>query len=235
MCPADIQHRANLKISLTNLGFQYSRQSDGFRLEIPELIIESGDRVAVIGPSGSGKSTLLKLLSGILVPDSGSVLLDDHSIGSWSDSQRRAFRLRNIGFIFQEFELIPYLDVRGNFLLPIRLDGARHIDKDLLFESQKLAEALGLGAHLRHSVENLSQGEKQRVATGRALINKPSIILADEPTGNLDPKRKSEIVELLKEQATRDRATLVMVTHDHGLLNNWDRIVDFSDFIATPA
>jgi len=221
-----------LKISVLNLVFQYSRDLDGFRLEIPELVIESGQQVAIIGPSGSGKSTLLKLDSGILLAHSGSVSLDNHKIGDWSDSLRRSFRLKNIGFIFQEFELIPYLDVRGNFLMPIRLDGSRQIDKTLMHESEILAESLGLSQYLTHSVDNLSQGEKQRVAIGRALINKPSLILADEPTGNLDPKRKAEIVELLKQQANRDGATLVMVTHDHGLLNRWDKVIDFNQFVS---
>ena len=214
-------------ISIENLRFQYARSE--FRLEISDLQIETGAKIAIVGPSGSGKTTLLNLIAGITVPDSGRVTVDGETVSGLADSARRNFRICNIGMVFQQFELVEYLTTADNIRLPFL------INRTLLSQARKsnighLTDIVGLTDKLKRFPSQLSQGEQQRVAICRAMIGDPKIILADEPTGNLDPKNKSRILELLFDQCTRHDRTLVVVTHDVNILGGFDRIVDFEQF-----
>jgi len=217
-----------MNVNLQNIKFSYGKE--GFGLSIPKLQIESGQRVAFIGPSGSGKTTLLNLLSGISIPHSGALQLGNHALHSMRDDARRIFRIQYVGLVFQDFRLIDYLNVRENLLLPFRLNNALKLSckTDLYLES--LAGELGLSDKLEVKVDELSQGERQRVAIARALLPRPQIILADEPTGNLPPRSKIQILDLLFEQAAVTGATLIMVTHDHTLLDQFEQIIDFEQF-----
>ena len=156
-------------------------------------------------------------------------------MGGLSDAERRAFRIRKVGFVFQDFELIDYLDVRENILLPFRINPALTLNSKVQEELNSLAESLGLTDKLKRRIDQLSQGEKQRVAICRALLPRPEMVLADEPTGNLDPDNKRRIIEILFEQSTRTKATLVVVTHDHSLLDGFDQVIDFEQFQGRPA
>ena len=204
----------------------------GFRLRIPELTLAAGSRTAFIGPSGLGKTTLLRLLAGIATPQSGTIQIGQHSLHSLPEAGRRAFRIQHIGFVFQDFRLIDYLNVRENLRLPYRLNEALTLGQDVEERLETLAETLLLTDKLSAAIDNLSQGERQRVAIGRALLPRPGLILADEPTGNLDPANKTRILDLLFEQAEASGATLVMVTHDHALLDRFEQVIDFETFHA---
>ena len=207
----------------------------GFRLSIPELTLATGSRTAFVGPSGSGKTTLLRLLAGIATPQSGTIQIGNHALHTLSDTDRRAFRIQQIGFVFQDFRLIDYLDVRENLRLPYRLNEALTFGRDVDARLEALAETLQLTDKLSAAIDTLSQGECQRVAIGRALLPRPGLILADEPTGNLDPANKTRILDLLFEQAEASGATLVMVTHDHALLDRFEQVIDFETFHAREA
>ena len=201
-----------------------------FNLNIPEFRITRGEKVAVIGPSGSGKTTLLNLIAGIMTPMSGTVSVGDIKVSHLSDPERRDFRITTIGFVFQDFELLDYLNVVDNILHPFRITGALTLDKDVKYRASALAQEMGIGDMLRRPANDLSQGEKQRAAICRALLPRPKLILADEATGNLDPANKSRILDLLFRSVEDHDATLLAVTHDHELLKRFDRVVDFGDF-----
>ncbi len=211
-----------------NLTFCYPLGS--FRLDIPEFRVVSGEKVAVVGPSGSGKTTLLNLLAGILLPDNGTVHVDDIVVNRLGDAGRRDFRIRNIGFVFQDFELLDYLTVLDNILHPFRITGALELTAEVRQRASLLVEQMGIAAHLKKHPNELSQGEKQRAAICRALLPNPSLILADEATGNLDPTNKTRILDLLFKCVADHDATLVAVTHDHELLPRFDRVIDFQEF-----
>jgi putative ABC transport system ATP-binding protein len=187
--------------------------------------------VAVIGPSGSGKTTLLYLAAGIVSPLSGAVRVAGHDLSRQTDAERRRFRIRQIGLVFQEFELLEYLTVRENILLPYRINPALPLDRAVRQRVGAVAEAVGLSHALDRCPHRLSQGERQRVALSRALITQPRLILADEPTGNLDPRTSGTIVSLLLDQAQQTRATVLMVTHDHSLLTRFSRVLDLEQLI----
>ena len=217
-----------MEVNLQDVKFSYGKEC--FGLSIPNLQIDSGQRVAFIGPSGSGKTTLLKLLSGISALQSGTLQIGNHSLHSMEDEELRAFRIQHVGLVFQDFRLIEYLNVRENLLLPFRLnDALEHTEKAGL-HLESFARELELAEKLEAKVNELSQGERQRVAIARALIPDPQIILADEPTGNLPPSSKVHILDLLFEQATSTGATLIMVTHDHTLLDQFEQVIDFEQF-----
>ena len=220
-----------MEVNLQSVGFAYGER--GFGLSIPELQICSGRRVAFIGPSGSGKTTLLHLLSGIAVPQSGTLQVGAHMLHSLGDDARRAFRIQHVGLVFQDFRLIDYLNVRENLLLPFRLNDALELTNDTDLRLKSLAQTLELTDKLEAKVDTLSQGERQRVAIARALFPKPQLILADEPTGNLAPANKTHILDLLFDQAGATGATLVMVTHDHALLDRFEQVIDFEQFHMT--
>ncbi len=216
-------------IEIRDLEFGYP--GSGFRLQIPSLRVHAGEKLAVIGPSGSGKTTLLNLVAGILVSETGAVRVADTQISALSDARRRDFRIRNIGFVFQDFALLDYLTVRDNILHPYRISGALRLDGTVRERAGRLAERLGVGDKLKRRANNLSQGEKQRVAICRALLPGPRLLLADEATGNLDPRNKARILDLLLDSAGAHGATLLAVTHDHELLPRFDRVVDFAAFL----
>ena len=189
------------------------------------LYFAEGSFTSIVGRSGSGKSTLLHLLGGLDTPTQGSVEIEGRDIYRLLDSERTVFRRRRVGFVFQFYNLMPELTAYQNILLPIRLDN-RRVDKDYLDE---IISMLGLGERLSHYAGELSGGQQQRVAIARALITKPAILLADEPTGNLDGKSGAEVLELLHLSRKRFHQTLIMVTHDEQIAEGADRIITLED------
>ncbi|MGL5479750.1 MAG: ABC transporter ATP-binding protein [Clostridium sp.] len=189
------------------------------------LSINKGEFVAIVGASGSGKSTLLHLLGGLDRPTEGKVIIDDKNIFDSKDDELSIFRRRKVGFIFQFFNLIPVLDVEENIELPVVLDNEK-VDKKYLDEIIKI---LNLDNRRNHLPSELSGGQQQRVSIGRALINKPSIVLADEPTGNLDSKNTREVIELLKFTAKKFNQTLILITHDSNIASMADRVITIED------
>lgn len=189
------------------------------------LSLNKGEFTAIVGASGSGKSTLLHLLGGLDRPTDGSVIIDGESIYKYNEEKLAIFRRRKVGFVFQFFNLIPVLDVEENVALPALMDNNK-VDKEYLSE---IVNLLGLEERKHHLPSELSGGQQQRVSIGRALLNKPSIILADEPTGNLDSKTSKEVIELLKFTAKKYSQTLILITHDFNIASMADRIVTIQD------
>ena len=187
--------------------------------------VEKGQFLAIIGPSGSGKSTLLHILGGVDKPTSGNVYLNGEDVYSRSDTQLAIFRRREVGLIYQFYNLIPVLDVVENITLPVLMDG-RKVNEERL---QELLQTLGLEGREKHLPNQLSGGQQQRVSIGRALMNAPAVVLADEPTGNLDSKNSQEIVELLKLSNRRYGQTLIVITHDESIALQADRIIAIKD------
>lgn len=191
--------------------------------------VPKGEFVAIVGESGSGKTTLLNMIGGLDTPTFGKVFIDGKDIFSMKDSSLTIFRRRNIGFIFQSFNLIPELNVEQNIIFPILLDYQKP-DKKYL---EELLTVLNLKERRHHLPSQLSGGQQQRVAIGRALITRPSLILADEPTGNLDTKNSSEVITLLKEATRKYEQTIVMITHNRSIAQTADWILQVSDGILT--
>jgi len=189
------------------------------------LLINKGEFVAIVGASGSGKSTLLHLLGGLDRPTSGNVVIDGESIYDYKEEKLAVFRRRKIGFVFQFYNLLPILDVEENIALPALLDNDK-VDKVYL---EELIKVLGLSERKNHLPSELSGGQQQRVSIGRAVFNKPSIILADEPTGNLDTKNSKDVMELLKFTAKKYNQTLILITHDLNIANMADRVITIED------
>jgi putative ABC transport system ATP-binding protein len=214
-------------IALRELQFAYD-DSD-FSLQIPALEIAAGENVALIGPSGCGKTTLLDLIAGVQLPSGGEVRVGDTLVSALADGARRDFRIHQLGMVFQNFELLEYLSVRDNILLPTRIATGLPNAQALGSRVQQLAERVGIADKLNRHPAQLSQGERQRVAVSRALLLEPQLILADEPTGNLDPANKHVVLDLLVDYAAEHRATLITVTHDRELLDRFSRVLDFSE------
>ena len=189
------------------------------------LSIEQGEFVAIVGTSGSGKSTLLNMMGGLDVPTSGSVQIKGKELAELNDEQLTIFRRRNIGFIFQNYNLVPVLNVYENIVLPVELDGDT-VDKKFMDEVMRL---LALEDKLNNMPNNLSGGQQQRVAIARALISKPAIVLADEPTGNLDSRTSGDVLGLLKATSSKFHQTLVMITHNSEIAQLADRIIRIED------
>ena len=189
------------------------------------LKIEAGTFTAIVGTSGSGKSTLLHMLGGLDRPTEGKVLVDKKDIFTFKEEALTIFRRRKIGFVFQSYNLVPVLNVKENILLPIELDGGRP-DQAYI---QKIITLLGLEEKLQNLPSNLSGGQQQRVAIARALAGKPAIILADEPTGNLDSRTSQDVMSLLKVTSERFRQTIVMITHNEEIAQTADRIIRIED------
>lgn len=193
------------------------------------LSINKGEFVAIVGPSGSGKSTLLHLLGGVDKPTSGNVFINDVDIYNLKEKDLSIFRRRNIGIIYQFYNLIPVLSVKENILLPAELDN-RKIEKAYLND---LLKTLGLKERENHLPNELSGGQQQRTSIGRSLINRPAIVLADEPTGNLDSKNSKEVIELLKLSVKKYNQTLIMITHDNNIALQADRVISIEDGMIT--
>jgi len=211
-------------ISIQQMSHRYGEGS--FALHVADWSVEAGSSVALIGSSGSGKTTLLNLISGVLKPRDGLIRTNDVEISGLPDAARRDFRLRNIGLIFQEFELLEYLNVLDNILLPYRISPALALDRAVRQRAAELAEETGLAGALHRNIQHLSQGERQRVALCRALLPEPALLLADEPTGNLDPENTRHVLDILFAQVRRHNTTLISVTHDHTHLQRFDEVTD---------
>ena len=190
-----------------------------------DLSVENGEFVAIVGTSGSGKSTLLHMLGGLDRPTSGAVLVDGKDIFSLKDEELTIFRRRKIGFVFQSYNLVPVLSVYENIVLPIQLDGGK-VDQSYV---NQVIEALGLEQKLQNLPSQLSGGQQQRVAIARALVTKPAIILADEPTGNLDSKTSQDVLSRMKVTGQKFSQTMVMITHNEEIAQMADRIVRIED------
>jgi len=217
-------------IEARNILFRYAKSS--FQLAVDELSVDQGDKLAIVGPSGSGKTTLLNLIAGILVPDEGSIQIGDSEINRLDDATRRTFRVSNIGMVFQQFELLDYLTVLENVRLPFRINPTLKQKTNRDTETE-LLNSVGLGSFAKRYPAQLSRGEQQRVAICRALVTEPKLILADEPTGNLDPVNKRNIMDLLFRETETRNQTLIVVTHDQSLLDDFDRVIDFETFLQT--
>jgi len=220
-------------IRIEDLMFRY--RGGDFSLRLPQLTIAAGESLAIVGPSGSGKTTLLNLIAGILEPERGRVIVDDTDVPALDDPARRDFRIGRMGLVFQEFELLEYLSVLDNIVLPYRITGALTLDAGVRERARRLAADVGIDDKLDRFPDQLSQGERQRVAICRAVIVEPPVLLADEPTGNLDPGNKDRVLDILFACARANDSTLVAVTHDQELLPRFDRVVDFTEFLTTEA
>ena len=213
-------------LRVENLTKIYGKGENEVRaLDDVSFSVEKGEFVAVIGPSGSGKSTLLHILGGVGRPTSGRVLMDGKDVYAQNEEQLAVFRRRQVGLIYQFYNLIPVLNVTENITLPVLMDGQR-VNRDRLKE---LITTLGLNGRENHLPNQLSGGQQQRVSIGRALMNAPAVVLADEPTGNLDSKNSKEIVDLLKISNEKYGQTLIVITHDESIALQADRIISIDD------
>lgn len=193
-----------------------------------DLTVEEGEFISIIGKSGSGKSTLLHLIGGVDKPTSGKVIVNGHEIYKFNNDKLSKFRRRNVGIVYQFFNLLPVLNVEENIVLPTDIDGRKHT-KEFKERLEKLLDILELKEHRKKLPNQLSGGQQQRVSIGRALINSPAIILADEPTGNLDSKNAEEIIKLLEKANRELNQTIVMITHDTELSKRANRIITIED------
>ena len=213
-------------LRVENLTKVYGKGENEVRaLDGVSFSVEKGEFVAVIGPSGSGKSTLLHILGGVDRPTSGRVLMDGKDVYAQNEEQLAIFRRRQVGLIYQFYNLIPVLNVTENITLPVLMDGQK-VNRDRLKE---LITTLGLNGRENHLPNQLSGGQQQRVSIGRALMNAPAVVLADEPTGNLDSKNSKEIVDLLKISNEKYGQTLIVITHDESIALQADRIISIDD------
>ncbi len=213
-------------LTTTDLKKYYGTEPNVTRaLDGVSFSVEQGEFVAVVGTSGSGKSTLLHMMGGLDVPTSGSVRVKDKELAKMNDEQLTIFRRRNIGFVFQNYNLVPILNVYENIVLPVELDGDT-VDKKFMDE---VVSMLGLEDKLQNMPNSLSGGQQQRVAIARALITKPAIVLADEPTGNLDSHTSADVMGLLQRTSNEFNQTVVMITHNNDIAQLADRIVRIED------
>lgn len=217
-------------IQIKQLRFGY--RVGAFRLAVESLHIGVQERVALIGPSGCGKTTLLNLLAGILVPTKGEIDVNGTCISGLNQEDRQDFRALHMGLVFQEFELLEYLTVLDNILLPFRLNPILQLAKVEQKRARTLCGKVGLGDKIKRYPAHLSHGERQRVAVCRALVTQPMVIFGDEPTGNLDPVNRDIVMDILSEYSESSKAPLVIVTHDHELLVRFDRTMDIREVVA---
>ncbi len=213
-------------LQIKNLKKYYGEEPNIIRaVDDVDLSVNKGEFVAIVGNSGSGKSTLLHMIGGLDVPTAGSVVVRGKELSRMKDEELSIFRRRNIGFVFQNYNLVPILNVYENIVLPVGLDGAA-VDQNFMDE---VVHVLGLEEKLKSMPNNLSGGQQQRVAIARALITKPAIVLADEPTGNLDSKSSADVLGLLKLSGEKFCQTIVMITHDRDIALLADRIIRLQD------
>lgn len=209
-----------------NLSKQYGEKLNIVQaLDNVNISVHNGEFISIVGSSGSGKSTLLHMLGGLDRPTTGNVFIGNKNIFKMDDDELTIFRRRKIGFVFQNYNLIPILNVYENIVLPIELDG-REVDRDFI---NSIINSLGLKEKINNYPDNLSGGQQQRVAIARALATKPNILLADEPTGNLDSKSSMEVVLLLKMMSEKFRQTIIMITHNEEIAQTSDRIIRIED------
>ncbi len=213
-------------LEVTNLSKIYGKGDTMVKaLDNVSFSVDKGEFVAIIGPSGSGKSTLLHILGGVDVPTKGSVIINQTDISTLDETALAIFRRRQIGLIYQFYNLIPILTVKENLTLPLLLDGRKPDSKQI----DTLVKRLGLEQRLDHLPNQLSGGQQQRVSIGRALVNNPAIMLADEPTGNLDSENSKEIISLLRQFNKEYNQTVIIITHDEKIANSADRVITIED------
>ncbi|MCE9518009.1 MAG: ATP-binding cassette domain-containing protein [Verrucomicrobia bacterium] len=215
-------------LSTRDLRFAYP--NGGFSLSVADFSAAEGETVGISGPSGAGKSTFLRLLSGIIRPDTGSVIISGENLAQLSAKAVRALRLRRLGLVFQDFALLDYLSVEDNILLPSRLGGT--LDDQVRRQGRELADQLEIAQHWNRLCGEISQGERQRVAVARALAHSPVAVLADEPTASLDAKRSQVVMNLLTCYAKEKQAALIVVTHDNALSSQLDRVINVEEWTA---
>ena len=217
----------NLILQISDLHFQYP--ASDFKIEISDIKITQGSKIAISGKSGSGKTTLIHLISGILKPQSGEILFFDKSITDMNDKEIRKHRISNIGFIFQEFELLDYLNVMDNLILPYKINKSLSLDEEIKNKAKEIANRIGIGNKLDQHPKQLSGGERQRLAIARALITSPPLIIADEPTGNLDDKTSNIVMDEITDQVSYTNSTLIMISHNNELISSFDEIIDIQE------
>ena len=217
----------NLILQIRDLHFQYP--ASDFKIEISNIKITQGSKIAISGKSGSGKTTLIHLISGILKPQSGEILFFDKSITDMNDNDIRKHRISNIGFIFQEFELLDYLNVMDNLILPYKINKSLSLDEEIKNKAKEIANRIGIGNKLDQHPKQLSGGERQRLAIARALITSPPLIIADEPTGNLDNKTSNIVMDEITDQVSYTNSTLIMISHNNELISSFDEIIDIQE------
>ena len=216
-------------IEAENMSFAYP--GAGFTLQVPTLQVKTGEVVGIIGASGSGKTTLLHLLTGLKLRQSGSLKVQGVDPSVITEPARRNNRLKSMGLVYQDFALLDYLNVIDNIVLPYRVSPVLPWDTTVKQRATELATVLGIADKLRRRIDQLSQGEKQRVAIARAMLTKPKLLLADEPTSNLDPANKLAVLDAMLDLAKANGSTVLVVTHDHGLLNRFDRVLQAPSFV----
>ena len=214
-------------IKIRDLDFRYP--DSPFRLRVGALDIAGGERVAFYGQSGCGKTTLAHLIAGIHRPEPGEIVVAEQKLHQLSESARRNFRISKVGFIFQEFALLDYLDVEENVLLPFFITSSLTLDDETRSRVREFADGLGIADKLGRHPNQLSGGEKQRVAIARALVTRPPLIIADEATGNLDPENARRVTDIIGEMAEQHGATLIMVTHDPSVLERFERTINIGE------
>lgn len=217
----------NLILQIRDLHFQYP--ASDFKIEISDIKITQGSKIAISGKSGSGKTTLIHLISGILKPQSGEILFYNKSITDMNDKEIRKHRISNIGFIFQEFELLEYLNVMDNLVLPYKINKSLVLDAEIKDKAKEIANRIGIGNKLDQHPKQLSGGERQRLAIARALITSPPLIIADEPTGNLDEKTSNIVMDEITDQVSYTNSTLIMISHNNELISSFDEIIDIQE------
>ena len=217
----------NLILQISDLHFQYP--ASDFKIEVSDIKITQGSKIAISGKSGSGKTTLIHLISGILKPQSGEILFFDKSITDMNDKEIRKHRISNIGFIFQEFELLDYLNVMDNLVLPYKINKSLSLDEEIKEKAKEIANRIGIGNKLDQHPKQLSGGERQRLAIARALITSPPLIIADEPTGNLDDKTSNIVMDEITDQVSYTNSTLIMISHNNELISSFDEIIDIQE------
>ena len=212
-------------ITLDSMRFSYD---DVFTLFVEKLQLDAGEALCFFGPSGCGKSTLLKVIAGALVPSDGNISICGRDLLSLSDEERKAHRIRNVGFVFQDFPLVNYLSALENVLLPYRINPALSLQPEDKQRAQSLLETFGLGDKYSRRPDQLSQGERQRVAIARSLITEPKLILADEPTAGLDPERSQQVMDFLLEHLEKHNVAVICVTHDPSVRARFHRALRFA-------
>ena len=217
----------NLILQIRDLHFQYPARD--FKIEISDIKFTQGSKIAISGKSGSGKTTLIHLISGILKPQSGEILFYDKSITDMNDKEIRKHRISNIGFIFQEFELLEYLNVMDNLILPYKINKSLVLDAEIKDKAKEIANRIGIGNKLDQHPKQLSGGERQRLAIARALITSPPLIIADEPTGNLDEKTSNIVMDEITDQVSYTNSKLIMISHNNELISSFDETIDIQE------